>query len=115
MEIEEQKVKEVRSHLNGRRKSDMESEEKYVTFKWLIGTSLSTLGIVVAIIGIFYGMLSNTLNTKVNMELYNTQYRSVCNDIDEIKSIVIGNAKDLQKFNTNQILVMRALKIEPAK
>jgi hypothetical protein len=49
------------------------------------------------------------------MELYNTQYRSVCNDIDEIKSIVIGNAKDLQKFNTNQILVMRALKIDPAK
>jgi hypothetical protein len=93
----------------------MESEDKYVTFKWLIGTSLSTLGIVVGIIGIFYGMLSGALNTKVSMELYNTQYKSVCSDIDEIKKIVTSNATDLQKFNTNQILVMRALKIEPAK
>jgi hypothetical protein len=102
----------------GRRKTDMVDDRKvevYVTYKWLIGTSLSTLGIVVAIIGIFYGMLSNTLNTKVNIELYNTQYKSVCGDIDEIKKIVTGNATDLQKFNTNQILVMRALKIEPAK
>ena len=93
----------------------MDSEEKYVTFKWLIGTSLSILGIVVAVIGIFYGMLSSTLNTKVNMELYNTQYKTVCNDVDDIKKIVTSNALDLQKFNTNQILVMRALKIEPSK
>ena len=93
----------------------MESEDKYVTFKWLIGTSLSTLGIMVGIIGIFYGILSNTLNTKVSMELYNTQYKSVCSDIDEIKKIVTSNASDLQKFNTNQTLLMRALKIEPAR
>ena len=101
--------------MNGRGKLDMELEDRYVTFKWLIGTLLSTLGIMVGIIGIFYGMLSGALNTKVSMELYNTQYKSVCSDIDEIKKIVTSNATDLQKFNTNQILVMRALKIEPAK
>jgi hypothetical protein len=107
-------MEEKRNNPFGRRKTDM-VDDRFVTYKWLIGTSLSTLGIVIAILGLFYGMMRDTINSKVNLEVYNNQYKSVCSDIDEIKSIVTRNAEQLGKFSTNQILVMRALKIEPVK
>jgi hypothetical protein len=98
----------------GRRKTDM-AEEKFVTYKQLFISSLGTIGIVVALLGLFYGMTRDVLNAKVNQEVYTIQYKTVCNDIDEIKQIVKENAGALTKFATNQMLVMRALKIEPAK
>jgi hypothetical protein len=100
----------------GIEESEKEMQEEissYVTYKWLIGSILSSFGILVAIIGIVSSILMGMLNSKVNLELYNVQHRALCTDIDAIKSVVDSNAKQMTVFNANQVLVLRALKIEP--
>ncbi len=95
----------------------MESKESgsYVTYKWLIGSILSMLAIVVTVIGIVFGILQASLSTKVSMELYQAEHKILCSDIDEIKKVVDNNAKLLDYFSRNQLLVLRALKIDPVQ
>jgi hypothetical protein len=96
--------------------SEKEMEEErspYVSYKWLIGTVLSSFGILVAIIGIVASVLLGMLSSKVNLELYNVQHRALCTDIDDIKRVGESNSKQMTVFNANLILVLRALKIEP--
>jgi hypothetical protein len=107
-------VEKRQTTLPERRSTDM-AEEKYVTYKQLFIASGGLLAIMISILGLFYAMNKDILNSKVNQEVYSIQYKSVCSDIDEIKKIVTENASQLGKFSVNQILVMRALKIEPAK
>jgi len=85
----------------------------FVTYKWLIGSVLSSLGIVVMIIGIVFGILRSSLESKVSIEVYAAQHKTLCTDIDDIKRVVDNNAKLLDYFSRNQLLVLRALKIEP--
>ena len=92
-----------------------EPDMVFVTYKWLIVTTLSSFAILVTVIGILSGVITAALASKVNQELYTSQYRNLCTDLDEIKLSVCNNAKLLEKFNQNQLLVLRALKIEPVR
>ncbi len=92
---------------------EYESPNPYVTFKWLIGTALATLGIAVSLIGIVSMLLLGSLGSKVNLELYNSQHKELCSDVEEIKSGNKDNAALMTNISTNLVLVMRSLKIEP--
>ena len=89
--------------------------ETYVTFKWLIGTMLATLAICVSFIGVVSGLTSASLDNKVNKEVYSVQYQNLCGDMNEIKKDLKANGANIDKVARNQELVLRALKIEPAK
>lgn len=94
---------------------DQVSAEQFVTYKWLIATVISVLGLMVGLIVVLIGSVNANMGNKVNMELYNAQYRSQCETIDSIKGTVDANGKMMERFNQNQVLVMRALKIEPVR
>ena len=89
--------------------------EKFVTYKWLIGTMLSTLGICLVFIGIISQFSSKAIDLKLNKELYDRDYGSLCSSISDIQKTVDSNQKLLEKFNQNQVLVLRHLRIEPVK
>ncbi len=89
--------------------------ENFVTYKWLIGTMLSTLVICLTFIGITAGILSKALDSKVNKEVSSIQYSILSHDLQAIKDVVRLNAESLNKFSRNQELVLRALRIEPVK
>ncbi len=90
-----------------------EDKSPYVTYKWLIGSILSTFVLMVSILGIMFGVLSSALSSKVNLDLYQVQQRELRLNIDEVKTVVNDNAKALNRFEQNQLLVLRHLKIPP--
>ena len=94
---------------------DQLTADRFVTYKWLIATALTMMGIVILVITALSVSITAGLNNKVNSELYNANYKTLCTDIDDIKKTVEANQKSMVQFNSNQILVMRALKIEPVK
>ena len=94
---------------------DQLTADRFVTYKWLIATALTMMGIVILVITALSVSITAGLNSKVNSELYNANYKNLCTDIDDIKRLVEINQKMMNQFNSNQLLVMRALKIEPVK
>lgn len=96
-------------------KQEFSGHEGCVTFKWLIGTSLSTLAIVVTLFGIMSAYFTNVLQSKVNLDLYASQHKVLCSDIEDIKRVVESNQKTMYRMDANQILVLRALKIDPVR
>ena len=94
---------------------DQLTADRFVTYKWLIATALTMMGIVILVVSALSISITASINSKVNSELYNANYKVLCSDVDEIKRTVEANQKSMIQFNANQILVMRALKIEPVK
>jgi hypothetical protein len=89
----------------------IENGTKYVTYKSLIASLASMFGIVILIFGLYIAHSEK----KVNKELYDRDYRSLCTDVEKIKETVESNQRDLNRVARNQELVLRALKIEPVK
>ena len=74
---------------------------QFVTYKWLIGTIGTLIGLVVATIFSLNSIAETKLDKKVDKELYIT----LCEDMEKIK-------KFSSRTDKNMLLVMRALKIE---
>ncbi len=89
------------------------ADDKYVTYKWLIGSMLSTLGIVVSFMGIVSYTLDKRIDSKVSLDVDTARHLIIAQDMDEMKRTLKSNGMKLDTFGINQILVMRALGIKP--
>jgi hypothetical protein len=78
----------------------------YVTYKWLI---VQTIAVLILLIPIVFIIVSS----KVDKELYRVEHAQLCVDIGSIKTTVDINQKELTSIGKNQLLVLRALKIQP--
>lgn len=73
-----------------------DKEYKYVTFRWLIGTSLTILGIVIVLIGIISSIVTKTIDTKVDSKVYISEHTTLCSDIDSIKNSQERTRSDIE-------------------
>jgi hypothetical protein len=92
-----------------------QTSETYVTYKQAFISGLAIIAICLSVVGLVFSILSRSLDMKVNTELYRQAQTSLCSDVDTIKTTVDLNAKELVKQGKNQLLVLRALKIEPVR
>lgn len=90
-------------------------EIKYVTYKWLLASIISAMGLTLTITFYMVSAFSDQLDKKLDKEMYNIQHYSLCDDVTEIKNTVVGNAAVMNNIRVNQELVLRALKIPPVK
>ena len=94
---------------------DKLTADRFVTYKWLIATTISMLAVIIIVISSLASIISNNMSGKVNMELYTSQHQALCTDLDEIKKATDDHKKSMTAMSTNLLLLMRALKIEPVK
>ena len=90
-------------------------EVKFVTYKWLLASLISAIGLTLTITFFMINAFSNQLDKKLDKEMYNIQHYALCDDVTEIKQTVIGNAAVMNNIRLNQELVLRALKISPVR
>jgi len=90
-------------------------EVKYVTYRWLLASIISAMGLTLTITFFMVNAFSNQLDKKLDKEMYSIQHYALCDDVTEIKKTVIGNAAVMYNIKVNQELVLRALKILPVR
>lgn len=76
--------------------SEADKSSIYVTYKWLIGTMLSTLALCLGFVQMNQSTFNTQLDRKVDKEVYNI----LCTDISEIKTIAAKTNDDLHKLET---------------
>lgn len=90
-------------------------EIKFVTYKWLLASIISAMGLTLTITFFMINSFTSALDKKLDKEMYNVQHYSLCDDVTEIKNQVNANAGVMDNIRVNQELVLRALKIPPVK
>ena len=95
----------------------MLNDERYVSFKWLIGQTIVLIGTIITVAALISGSLSNSLalkvdketytasekllSTKVDKSVYDLQTKILCNDIEEIKKGIKELAVILREHEKN--------------
>ncbi len=59
---------------------------KFVSYRWLIGTAVSILGIIIVMMFFFYNSTQAVLNTKVDASIFTERTNNMCKDIADIKT-----------------------------
>jgi ATP/ADP translocase len=88
-----------------------ENGQRYVTYSWLIGACGGTLVAVITIVFFTIMYFERSMEQKVD----NKVFAYFCSDLTSIKTVVDRNAIELTRQGKNQLLVLRALKIEPVR
>lgn len=74
-----------------------DNEGKYVSFKWLIVTSLSVIAICVTITIFTFAIISSSLGTKVDA----SSIKGLGSDIDELKRVNVKTSTDISDIKVS--------------
>jgi hypothetical protein len=96
--------------------------ERFVTFKWLIGTVLSIIVIMASFTTIILTSISGKLDSKVDKAIFDLQTKTLCNVLDdtkvaakEAKETAIATAREMSdKLHQIELLIRSIGGVEPS-
>lgn len=88
---------------------------KYVTYKWLIASSLSTLASALLIFLAFINYTHGILHKEIELKASKESVSALCSDVKEIRDAVKDNEKLLSYVKEQQIRVLQKLDLHDAK
>ncbi len=96
-------------------KKMVEINGRFVTYKAMLSGLGVVLAIVVTIIVFSYQAINNRIDQRVSIELYQSETRRLCSDVDKIAKAVEENADKLTEVVVHQRLVLQKLGIPFSK
>ncbi len=98
---------------------DKRNGERYVTYKWLIGTTLTAMGIALAIssaiTGFVYGIVDQRLNQRVPRSAYEVKMDSVEKKLNRIEQITCDYDGRLDRIENTLTEVKTILTVHDKK
>ncbi len=92
---------------------NQKTQNGFVTYKWLIGTFLITIGMFLGFIYFITGQFTIALNCKVDKEVFNERTGNLGLSLQEIKNMFVISTLKLDNLNSE--LTKVAVRIETFK
>ncbi len=92
---------------------NQKTQNGFVTYKWLVGTFVITIGMFLGFIYFVTGQFTTALNYKVDKEVFNERTGNLGVSLQEIKNMFVISTLKLDNLNSE--LTKVAVRIETFK